>query len=117
MVMVPGHPLLSLKTLRGMVANSGNQLHPVGRLKPNVLGLYDMLGNVWEWTQSGYEDYPYNANDGRNSDDYEGRRVLRGGSFRSVNTTSAARPPQTSTIRTSVTSTSVFVLLRSLNLG
>jgi formylglycine-generating enzyme required for sulfatase activity len=29
--------------------NSNNQLHPVGQKLPNAFGLYDMLGNVWEW--------------------------------------------------------------------
>ena len=49
-------------------------------------GLHDMLGNVWEWTLSGYEEYPYDASDGRNANDYDGLyRVLRGGSFHDDN--------------------------------
>jgi formylglycine-generating enzyme required for sulfatase activity len=40
-----------------------------------------MAGNVWEWTGSLYLPYPYDANDGRNDPDAEGRRVVRGGAF------------------------------------
>jgi formylglycine-generating enzyme required for sulfatase activity len=54
---------------------------PVGSFPPNKYGLYDMAGNVWEWVNSCYRDYPYTAGDGREYKFASCNRVLRGGSF------------------------------------
>jgi len=44
-------------------------------------GALDMAGNVWEWTSSQYQPYPYQVDDGREDLGGEASRVLRGGAF------------------------------------
>jgi formylglycine-generating enzyme required for sulfatase activity len=62
--------------------NSKNKVHPVACKEPNAWGLYDMLGNVFEWVWDRY-DYYYPSEP---VTDPEGpgtgaRRVYRGGSW------------------------------------
>jgi formylglycine-generating enzyme required for sulfatase activity len=64
--------------------NSDEKLHPVGEKEPNVFGLYDMHGNVWEWVEDDWHDnYATAPNDGRAWIDAPrgAVRVLRGGSW------------------------------------
>ncbi len=53
----------------------------VAKYQPNPWGLYDMHGNVAEWTLSSYRPYPYADNDGRNGLDGAEKKVVRGGSW------------------------------------
>ncbi len=63
--------------------NSNGKTHPVGQLKPNAWGLYDMHGNVFEWVQNWYgPTYYQQSPDTDPQGPSKGKdRVLRGGSF------------------------------------
>lgn len=51
-------------------ANSSNHPQPVGLKQPNPFGLYDMLGNVWEWCSDIYDATVYGS-----------YRIIRGGGW------------------------------------
>ncbi len=56
---------------------------PVGSYAPNGYGLYDMVGNVWEWCLDSYDANYYNNSPEKNPlcNNSNGVRVLRGGSW------------------------------------
>jgi len=69
--------------------NSQEQTWPVGSLKPNDLGLFDVQGNVWTWGQESKKGYPQGAEAAEDKEDgleivATTSRVLRGGSFNSL---------------------------------
>jgi formylglycine-generating enzyme required for sulfatase activity len=64
--------------------NSNQKTHPVAQKKANELGIYDMTGNVWEWCNDWYGEYPLNQHSTKNpqGSDSGTRRVMRGGCWR-----------------------------------
>lgn len=64
--------------------NSGKNVHPPRELRPSVRGLYDVHGNIFEWTHDWFGDYPTAVvadPSGPSSGSY---RVYRGGGWGNV---------------------------------
>jgi formylglycine-generating enzyme required for sulfatase activity len=65
--------------------NSGDCTHSVGLKRPNPWGLYDMIGNVWEWCadvwHGNYDGAPQDGSPWLEGEGRQARRCLRGGAW------------------------------------
>ena len=71
---------------------------PVGSFPPNAFGLYDMHGNVWQWCQDFYGEYPQNEVVDPHGPTKGKIHVLRGGSG-TILLNTAVRPAATEPLR------------------
>ena len=71
-----------LDAIAWYVENSNYETHEVGQKRPNAWGLYDMLGNVYEWCHDGHRDYSESVVvDPVGPTDAGAHRVIRGGGW------------------------------------
>ena len=61
--------------------NSGGTTHPVGQKQPNAWGLYDMIGNVCQWTMDWWGAYSGGGQIDPEGPGASGGRAVRGGSW------------------------------------
>ena len=92
---IQGCFLANFKPLRGnYTADGGVKTIKTAEYNPNGYGLYDMAGNVAEWTSNSYDESAFSySHDMNMSNDYSAneddhavlkRKVIRGGSWKDI---------------------------------
>lgn len=74
---------LPLKSCAWYKDNSDDRIQPVAQKEENSLGLFDMLGNVYEWVNDYWDDYSSVAQTNPHGPANGSERVIRGGSYKS----------------------------------
>jgi len=64
-------------------SRSGRGTRPTGTFEPNAYGLYDIVGNVWEWVSDWYSADYYGSSEPRDPEGppHGAMRIVRGGSW------------------------------------
>jgi serine/threonine protein kinase/formylglycine-generating enzyme required for sulfatase activity len=75
-----GSEVALLNRFGWFIENSGEKVHPVREKRPNARGLFDIHGNLFEWTHDFYG--PLGESDQADSLSTDSNRVFRGGSWR-----------------------------------
>ena len=73
-----------LDAIAWWAGNSGWDTHVVKQKLPNAWGLYDMIGNVWEWCGDWYDNYPSGTVTDPVGPSSGSNRVIRGGGWDGV---------------------------------
>ena len=77
-------------TPRSNTGERGKAAVGLFRYYPSPYHVYDMATNVREWTHTLYRLYPYTLSDGREVDESDERRVLRGDTYATAKSARAA---------------------------
>lgn len=67
---ISGYRYSNIEDIAWFEGNSNGKLHKVKNKQANEFGLFDMIGNVWEWCFDLYDEKRYGN-----------YRIIRGGSF------------------------------------